>query len=182
MLEGSAHLLRLTASRHSEIRADRAAAEAYGAQIVIDALRKIDRAAAWRPADLRTGAGKAYAFAMISDGPADLERSSFSLCDAIGVGAILRTHPTLEQRVKALEAAAPQNQRATPTRSNSPYRQPRNRPPQTKRAKLAAASRTRRTAGVASGIPVIPSVPSGPHLPCPVMCWSMSESERPLVR
>merc|ERR1719473_1527142 len=75
MLEGSAHLLRLTASRHSEIRADRAAAEAYGAQIVIDALRKIDRAAAWRPADLRTGAGKAYAFAMISDGPAALERS-----------------------------------------------------------------------------------------------------------
>ena len=101
VLESSAHLLRMAASRHSEIKADRAAAEAYGAETIIDALMKINHAAARRPADLRKGRGQAYAFAMISDGPA----STTSL-QAAGIGKILRTHPTLAQRVEALEVAA----------------------------------------------------------------------------
>lgn len=107
VLEGSAHLLRLTASRHSEIKADRAAAEAYGAQTIIDALKKIDRAAVHRPADLRKGwKGKAYAFAMISDGPALAKKENTLLCAISKVGEALRTHPTLERRIKALEKAA----------------------------------------------------------------------------
>lgn len=103
MLEGSAHLLRLSASRNSEIRADRAAAEAYGAQTVIDALTKIDKAVVRRPADLRGGTGKAYAFTMISDGSTATMTRHVLLGPVMGA---LRTHPTLEQRVMALKVAA----------------------------------------------------------------------------
>merc|ERR1719421_446598 len=68
--QGMAHGLRLMASRDAELKADRAAAEAYGAETMISALKKIDAAAARRPADLRSHkTAKQFSFAMISNGP-----------------------------------------------------------------------------------------------------------------
>jgi len=105
VLEGSAHLLRLTASRHAELKADLAAASAFGAKYMVDALCKIDQAAARRPADLRKGKGKAFAFAMISDGTPPDPRNLL-LRGVHQIGVPMRTHPTLEQRVSALHEAA----------------------------------------------------------------------------
>lgn len=103
-LQGAAHLLRLSASRGAELRADRAAAEAFGAENLISALRKIDRQAARRPADLRESTvGRAYAFAMISDGPTSRPRKLGWL---ERIGRALRTHPPIDERVAALETAA----------------------------------------------------------------------------
>merc|ERR1719409_591460 len=66
-----AHGLQLAASRNSELEADRAAAEAFGAATLISALRKISSEAAVRPSDLRSSrTAKLMAHAMISDGPA----------------------------------------------------------------------------------------------------------------
>merc|ERR1719163_2283303 len=68
--QGVAHLVQLAASRGAELEADRAAAEAFGAQSLISALAEIDKAAATAPADLRDDKeGRKLAFAMISDGP-----------------------------------------------------------------------------------------------------------------
>ena len=105
VLQGSAHLLRLTASRHAELKADLAAASAFGAHTMIEALYKIDIAAGRRPADPRKGKGKAFAFAMISDGSLP-NPSNLPLPGVNKIGVALRTHPTLEQRVSALHEAA----------------------------------------------------------------------------
>lgn len=114
--QSAAHGLRLMASRDAEIKADRAAAEAYGANTMIRALEKIDEHSRRRPADLRASkGGKAFAFAMISDGPAAKPslrvESGGGVFGAAGrffnrVNTALRTHPTLDKRVEALEAAA----------------------------------------------------------------------------
>lgn len=122
----AAHGLRLMASRDAELKADRAAAEAFGASTMISALQKISKQSARRPADLRNSkGGKQFAFAMISDGPASAsaapESSSWMLFSAepknangvgnrIGrffgaIGDAMRTHPTLDKRVHALEEA-----------------------------------------------------------------------------
>merc|ERR1719502_755135 len=102
--EAAAHLIRLAASRSAELRADRAAAEAFGASSLISALKKISQHAARRPADLRGGkTAKAFAHLMISDGPTT-RRSGF-LRVLSKIGESLRTHPTLETRVAALEKA-----------------------------------------------------------------------------
>lgn len=111
--QGVAHLVQLGASRGAELRADLAAAEAYGAGSLIRALRKIDEAAATRPADLRTSsAGKRMAFAMISDGPSAQAAAPASQASqpgwrrAIGrIGRALRTHPPLDARISALQEA-----------------------------------------------------------------------------
>ena len=114
--QSAAHGLRLMASRDAEIKADRAAAEAYGANTMIRALEKIDEHSRRRPADLRASkGGKAFAFAMISDGPTAKPsrrvESDGGVFGAAGrffnrVNTALRTHPTLDKRVEALEAAA----------------------------------------------------------------------------
>ena len=109
-----AHLFRLMASRSAEIKADRAAAEAYGADAIISALQKIDQQAARRPADLRSRSdARAFTHAMISDGPSSAAVGAKQvggrrgLLGALGkMGDALRTHPTLEKRVAALEQAA----------------------------------------------------------------------------
>jgi len=114
--EAAAHLLRLSASRGAEFRADRAAAEAFGSDTIISALKKIHRAAQVRPADLRNAkasgfapvSGSAFSHAMISDGAAanaqeDETNGFWKALDKIGNA--LRTHPTLEKRVAALEMA-----------------------------------------------------------------------------
>jgi len=105
--EGAAHLFRLAASRSAELKADRAAAEAFGAQTIINALKKIEAHGALQPADLRGNKkAKFFSHAMISDGPTGLEEATNSLWRFIRkVGSALRTHPTLQMRVKALEAA-----------------------------------------------------------------------------
>merc|ERR1719262_1561716 len=114
--EAAAHLLRLSASRGAEFRADRAAAEAFGSDTIISALKKIHRAAQVRPADLRNAkasgfapvSGSAFSHAMISDGAAAnaQEEETNGFWKALDkIGNALRTHPTLEKRVAALEMA-----------------------------------------------------------------------------
>ena len=110
-----AHLAQLAASRGSELQADRAAAEAYGADALISALRKIDAAAARAPADLRASGAAAglMAHAMISGGPSDSSSASAATSGADGgvgffgrLGRMLSTHPPTSARVQALENAA----------------------------------------------------------------------------
>ena len=109
------HLLRLFASRSAELRADEAAARAFGAQTLINALQKIHHEGA-RYSDLRSNAlGRQFAFAMISDGspassapvrsaPATWMHRVRNGVDRIA--GLLRTHPTLEERVSALNQAS----------------------------------------------------------------------------
>lgn len=112
-----AHLAQLAASRGSELQADRAAAEAYGADALISALRKIDAAAARAPADLRASGAAAglMAHAMISGGPSDSSSASAATATSgadggVGflgrLGRMLSTHPPTSARVQALENAA----------------------------------------------------------------------------
>ena len=113
-----AHLAQLAASRGSELQADRAAAEAYGADALISALRKIDAAAARAPADLRASGAAAglMAHAMISGGPSDSSSASAAAAATSGadggvgffgrLGRMLSTHPPTSARVQALENAA----------------------------------------------------------------------------
>ena len=109
--QGVAHLVQMGASRGAELRADRTAAEAVGADSLIRALRKIDESAARQPADLRqSSTGKKMAFAMISDGPSASVAASKTSHNgwrrALGrIGQALRTHPTLDTRIAALEEA-----------------------------------------------------------------------------
>lgn len=107
-----AHGLQLAASRNSEIEADRAAAEAFGADNLISALNKIGYESGVRPKDLsESHAAKLMAHAMISDGPPPKgavaqngqkkkDKSFFTK-----LGNLMRTHPPLDERVEALQAA-----------------------------------------------------------------------------
>merc|ERR1712159_250837 len=114
-----AHLLRLGASRSAELKADRAAAEAFGADNLISALHKINRGAA-KHSDLRSSPeGKRLAFAMISDGPSQSDHSVSKEASQEAqdkrkgqkktvlerMGNALRTHPPTDERVEALEMA-----------------------------------------------------------------------------
>jgi Zn-dependent protease with chaperone function len=112
-----AHLLRLGASRNAELKADRAAAEAFGADNLISALHKINSGAA-RHSDLRSSPeGKRLAFAMISDGPSEPDSSVAAAPSSTAtkekgqkgilkrMGNALRTHPPTDERVAALEMA-----------------------------------------------------------------------------
>lgn len=106
--QGLANLARLCASRDAEIQADRAAAAAFGADAMISALRKIDRLAGMRSSDLReSAAGKAFAFAMISDGKSVEATECKGWMDRATRAAthVLRTHPPLDERIAALEQA-----------------------------------------------------------------------------
>lgn len=103
--QGVAHLLKMGASRNAELQADRAAAEAFGADALISALKKIDRQARSSHGALQsTAMGRAMAFSMISDGPSSMvsskpkSRSWWSRTTDM-----LRTHPRLDVRVDALE-------------------------------------------------------------------------------
>lgn len=102
-----ATLTRLCASRDAEIKADRAAAAAFGADAMISALSKIHQLSAHKPADLRESTeGRSLAFAMISDGESTGANSdSWWGKAAGGVTRALRTHPPLDVRVAALEQA-----------------------------------------------------------------------------
>jgi len=100
--QGVAHALRLAASRGAELKADAAAAEVFGAEALISALRKIEANAAGRPADLRgSRAGRTFAFLMINGGPH--KGGAHSLIDRIG--RALRTHPPTDERIAALQKA-----------------------------------------------------------------------------
>lgn len=104
--QGVAHMFRLAASRTAELKADRAAAEVFGADAMVSALKKIQAHASRRPADLRGGrAGRAYAHLMISDGPSSsMSKKDQGMLEKIGNA--LRTHPPVDERVAALEKAA----------------------------------------------------------------------------
>jgi len=118
-LQGVAHFLRLAASRDAELHADRAAAEAFGAESLVTALRKINGHAACTPADMRHSTmGRVMAHAMISDGyttpttraassALSSKSASWPWHKRVGstLGAALRTHPTLDTRIAALEEA-----------------------------------------------------------------------------
>lgn len=125
--QGVAHLVQMGASRGAELRADRAAAEAFGADSLIRALRKIDKSAALKPADLRqSSTGKKMAFAMISDGPsASISASKTShngWRSALGrIGQALRTHPTLDTRIAALEEAVASGEVSRSRKSTFPW-------------------------------------------------------------
>lgn len=114
-----AHGVKLAVSRDAELRADLAAADAFGANALISALKKIDAAAAKAPADLRSSAeGRKMAFAMISDGPSQQAPSSrtpstseSSWSSQLGrawrrASRLVRTHPPIEERIAALTRAA----------------------------------------------------------------------------
>lgn len=108
--QGVASLLRLAASRGAEFDADAAAADAYGAAPLISALRKISSSSV--DSKLRSGsAGSALAHAMISDGGGKQPASDSGKRKKSGIGAfveramnLLRTHPSLDDRVAVLEA------------------------------------------------------------------------------
>ena len=113
-----AHGVKLAVSRDAELRADLAAADAFGANALISALKKIDAAAAKAPADLRSSAeGRKMAFAMISDGPSQQAPSSrtpstseSSWSSQLGrawrrASRLVRTHPPIEERIAALTRA-----------------------------------------------------------------------------
>lgn len=103
--QGVAHMLRLAASRTAELKADHAAAQAFGADAMVSALRKIETHASRRPADLRDGrAGRAYAHLMISDGGSAASKTEKGLLEKIGNA--LRTHPPTDERIEALEKSA----------------------------------------------------------------------------
>ena len=117
-----AHLSQLAASRSSELQADLAAAEAFGADALISALQKIDAAAARAPADLRqSGAAGLMAHAMISDGPSDTKAAKGKVGFFGRLSGALRTHPPTHERVEALEQAAKAGLVASrgPTRTES---------------------------------------------------------------
>jgi len=104
--QATAHLLRLTTSRQAELRADAAAAEAFGADALITALTKIHERGAG-VSDLRgSSSGRKYAFAMISDGEAGPGAHAAPTSSRWWQRAtsLLRTHPGLEERVHSLEA------------------------------------------------------------------------------
>merc|ERR1719263_162650 len=95
-------MLRLAASRGAELDADAAAAEAFGAAALVSALSKID--ASEPDHKLRSGtAGQAMSHAMINDGRGLAAKSTKGW---FRVPTFLRTHPTLERRVAALEKHA----------------------------------------------------------------------------
>lgn len=97
--KAAAHLLRLSASRAAELDADAAAADAFGAASMISALKKID-AGGKADSQLRSGlAGAAMAHAMISDGEQARGRGLVER-----FSRMLRTHPSLQDRVAALRA------------------------------------------------------------------------------
>lgn len=108
--QGVANLLRLAASRGAEFDADAAAAEAFGAAPLISALRKISASSVDR--NLRSGlAGAALSHAMISDGGGAAAASEGGKKKGRGIGGfvrraltLMRTHPSLEDRVAALNA------------------------------------------------------------------------------
>ena len=122
-----AHLLRLGASRVAELRADRAAASAFGAGTMISALEKISLGAAQHD-DLRSSVlGRQMAFAMISDGASAARADGTSVAYAKDASAgrvgrahkggwaskaldavqnVMRTHPKIEERVAALDLLA----------------------------------------------------------------------------
>lgn len=102
-----AHLLQLGASRGAELRADRIAAEAFGADAMVSALHKIHKHA--HAADLRSSAsGRKLAFAMISDGSSHQTSSSEPQAPGLlhRLASLLRTHPPVESRVRALNDLA----------------------------------------------------------------------------
>lgn len=107
--QATAHLLRLTTSRQAELRADAAAAEAFGADALITALTKIHERGAG-VSDLRgSSSGRKYAFAMISDGEAGPAARAAGAAPTRRrwwqrATSLLRTHPGLEERVHSLEA------------------------------------------------------------------------------
>lgn len=121
--QAMAHGIQLAASRSAELRADNAAAKAFGANAMISALKKIDSAAAHRPSDLRSSPeGRKLAFAMISDGSSSkvpVHKSMWSSAGRNGgswpsglgrvwkkLTSFLRTHPPMDERITALTKAA----------------------------------------------------------------------------
>merc|ERR1719152_620955 len=94
-------------SRQAELRADAAAAEAFGADALIQALTKIHERGAGVSDLRRSTDDRKYAFAMISDGEAPhiarvaptAHRSWWQRATGM-----LRTHPGLAERVQSLEA------------------------------------------------------------------------------
>lgn len=106
--QAMAHALRLGASRAAELEADRAAAEAFGADALISALQKISQGARTH-ADLRNSAlGSSMAHVMISNGPGAAPVTADApptLNRLLGrARQLLSTHPSLEVRVAALRA------------------------------------------------------------------------------
>lgn len=103
-----AHLLQLGASRGAELRADRIAAEAYGADAMVSALHKIHKYS-HKASDLRSSAsGRKLAFAMISDGSSHQTSSSEPQPQGLlhRIASMLRTHPPVKQRMRALNDLA----------------------------------------------------------------------------
>lgn len=112
-----ANIVKLAASRNAELRADFAAAEAFGADSMVSALQKINSASAQTQQDLSTSkAGRAFAFAMISNGHSEESGSQVTTSSRNGpwnmfkratasVARVFSTHPSVQTRIGALECA-----------------------------------------------------------------------------
>merc|ERR1719359_646154 len=99
-----AHLLQLSISRGAEYDADRVAAELCGADAMISALSKIEKASATAPRDQALAArGGAFAHAYISNGPSDLPKEEMRAWEKIK--RLWSTHPSTADRIAALRRA-----------------------------------------------------------------------------
>merc|ERR1719152_754701 len=99
-----AHLLQLSISRGAEYDADRVAAELCGADAMISALSKIERAAVMAPRDQALAArGGAFAHAYISNGPSEQPKAETSAWDK--AMRLWSTHPSTADRIAALRRA-----------------------------------------------------------------------------
>merc|ERR1719387_3488417 len=88
-----AQLLKLSISRGAEYEADRVAAELCGADAMISALSKIEKASATAPRDQALAArGGAFAHAYISNGPSDQPKEGMSVWDK--ATRLWSTHPS----------------------------------------------------------------------------------------
>ena len=99
-----AHLLQLSISRGAEYDADRVAAELCGADAMISALSKIEKASATAPRDQALAArGGAFAHAYISNGPSELPKEEMRAWEKIK--RLWSTHPSTADRIAALRRA-----------------------------------------------------------------------------
>ena len=97
-----AQMLQLSMSRGAEYEADRVAADLCGADSMIAALTKIEKASSRAPRDRLASRGDTFAHAYISNGPSETGSSEFWP----RVKRLFSTHPATHDRIEALRGHA----------------------------------------------------------------------------
>lgn len=105
--QAAAHLIRLGLGRGAEFAADRVAAELYGPDALISALRKIETRGAAAKRDSLGARGNAFAHLFIAPEPG-VAAAPTTECKPWwhwqSLGRLLSTHPSMDERVEALQA------------------------------------------------------------------------------